>query len=201
MLPESSQLFIFFFSLNPFTQTTEFIIAFVFVKPALGVCICVVWTLFHLHVARVRVYATCIQTALWLLILGLNSLSVKMMRSSTILLLDKTFIQHFGKFLSSFLKKNPAYLSSSSVRSPSQAMQMKVSSFLPIIERHVKSQTRNQVSLFSAVGSRKDVIWFLFVRILIQIPCCWVLKDSETRNAIFDIRILSSYFYLAGFAC
>lgn len=84
-------------------------------------CICVVWMLFLLHVARVKVDATCIQTALSLLILGLNSLYLSRWWG---LALSSCWIKHFYPTVWEILifvfeeKKNPAYFISL-VRSPS----------------------------------------------------------------------------------
>lgn len=75
------------------------------------------------------------------------------------------------------------------MRSPLYAIQIKVFFFLPRIERCVKSQTRSQVTLRSAMDSSQDLIWSLFVRTLVHIIWFRVLRDSETCNAIFDIRI------------
>lgn len=83
-------------------------------------CVRVVWTLFHFHVARVKICAICIQTALWLLILGLSSLYLSRWWG---LALSCCWIKHlYPTFWEIFIfkkKKNPAYFSSSSVRSPS----------------------------------------------------------------------------------
>lgn len=126
-------------------------------------CICVVWMLFLLHVARVKVDATCIQTALSLLILGLNSLYLSRWWG---LALSSCWIKHFYPTVWEILifvfeekKKSSIFYFFSEISFIGHEDE---SVFIPTYNREVCKEPDKKIKFLSGLWWVAERTWFVF---------------------------------------